>query len=141
MSIVLVVLATACVGPSFTVQDYWQKAANAAEAMRSAVETARLVTGAAAEGKTPGRYASLALSEAEMDAGSISESFKVVQPPSQRVQQLREELSAVLDASTSALASLRITAYRGDHRRLAELAADLPRLSSELARFEHLVPG
>jgi hypothetical protein len=81
------VLTAACVGPSFTVRDYRQKAANTAEAMRSAVETARLATGAAAEGKAPGRYASLALSEAEMDAGSISESFKVMQPPSHRVQQ------------------------------------------------------
>lgn len=141
MSLAVVALVGSCVGPSLSDHDYRQKAANAAEAMRSAIETARVVAGAAVKGKAPDRYASLVLSEAEVDAGSIAESFKTVQPPSQRVSQLREELTAVLDASSSTLASLRIAAYRGDEARLVEVAADLPWLSSALLRFEHLVPG
>ncbi len=141
VSLAVLILAGACVGPSRSDGDYRQKVANAAEATRSAVETARLVTRAAAEGKAPGRYSSLVLSEAEVDASSIAESFKRVQPPSRRIQHLREELSSVLDSSTSSLAALRIAAYQGDGERLSELAADLPRLSSKLARFEHLAAG
>ena len=140
-SLTVILLAGACVGPSLSDQDYRQKAANSAEAMRSAVETAKLVSRAAIDGKASGRYTSLALSEAEVDAGSIAESFKSVQPPSRRVHQLRDDLSALLDESSLTLASLRVAAYRGDEALLVEVSGALPRLSSELSRFEHLVLG
>ena len=106
--------------------------------MRSAIETARIVAREAAEGNSPGRYTSLVLSEAEQDASSIARSFAVVQPPSERVDRLRADLSTLLDECSSTLADLRIAAYRGDNARIAELAETLPALSRRLERFVDL---
>lgn len=130
----------ACVGPSRTAADYEEKAANTAEAASSTVETVRLVVGAASSGRATSRYTSLVISEAEVDAGSIAEGFRRVQPPTERVDALREELSVLLDRCTATPARLRIASYRGDMAALQERAAELPSLTAHLARFTALRP-
>ena len=134
--LVLVVLAAGCVGPSRTSGDYREKAANSAEAMISSLTTAKLATGAALEDKAPSRYLSLVLSESEVDAESISGAFASVQPPGgDEVDQLRSELTSLFDDAVTALGELRIAAYRGDRRALAEAARALPELLQRLQPF------
>jgi hypothetical protein len=131
--LVAAALAGGCVGPSRTDHDYRQKAANAAETARSAVETARLVVRSSAEGKAPARYVSLVLSEQEDVLSSVARSFEVVQPPSAEAASLRELVATVLEACATTVAELRIAARAGGLERLPPLAEPLPALSSALA--------
>lgn len=141
--LLLVVLASlvtvGCVGSSRSLGDYREKAANTAESMISTLETARLVTSAALDGDTFARYLSLVLSEAEDDAGSISEAFQTVQPPEgDESDRIRAELDALLDAATNVLADLRIAAYRDDRAALAASADRLPDLTRRFERYQGL---
>lgn len=139
-TLLLLALAVACVGPSRTDDDYLEKAANTAEATRSAVQTARLVGEAASDGRASGPYSALVLSEAEDDAASVARSFSVVQPPSDQAEQLREELTTLLDEVQAVLSELRIAARQGETTEVGRLAGDLPRLAEQLERFMALTP-
>jgi hypothetical protein len=122
----LVAVATmvaACVGPSRSTGDYREKAANSAEAMCSAVQTARLVANAELDGNAPSRYAALVLSEAEVDADSIASSFASLQPPSRQSDDLRARTTKLLDKSATTLADLRIAVRRGDESGIARVNA------------------
>ena len=132
-------LVSGCVGPSRTLGDYEEKAANTAEAMISVVETARLVTGEALEKRVQSRYVSLVLSESEKDGASIATAFESVQPPGgEDADQLREELTGVLADATDVLERLRIAAYRDDREALADAAGALPSLRARLKPFMEL---
>jgi hypothetical protein len=133
-------LVAACVGPSRSTADYREKAANSAEAMRSVVQTSRLVTEAALDGKAPSRYTALVLSESENDADSISDSFSTVQPPSRESDRLRERTTTLLDGTTSLLADLRIAVRRGDEGQMRDLVGHLARVSKRLERLSSIVP-
>lgn len=137
MLVVFVLLGSACVGPSRTDADYVEKAANTAEAARSAVVTTLLVVDASSEGKAPARYVSLTISEAEEDVSSIASSFQIVQPPSQKAAVLRDEVTSALGDATTALANLRIAARAGrltDLPRLAEPLAEVSAVLEEMSR-------
>lgn len=138
--LVAAVLLSGCVGPSRTHSDYTEKAANTAEAARSAVETSRLVVEAAERGSAYGPYTGRTLSDMEGSLGSIATGFASVQPPGTKADRLRRELVALLDEARSTVSRLRIAARRGDRRTLSETARALPRLSRRLAAYERLTP-
>ena len=140
LALALALAASGCVGPSRTAADYREKAANAAESMRSAVETARLAVTADAHGSSTARYTSLVLSESEDDASSIALSFEVVQPPDEASIALREQVTTVFEAVTSTLSELRIAARAGRHAELPHLAANLDELSASLLELTELAP-
>lgn len=117
-------------------QDYREKAANTAQAVRSAVETAQLVVRGTGEGKAPGRYVGRALADVESDVSSVSTAFSSIQPPSSAVDQLRSDLTSLLDECSSVLAQLRIVARRGELSQLSGWAEPLPDLAARLARFQ-----
>lgn len=127
-----------CVGASRTAGDYTEKAANTAEAARSAVATAHLLAGAAGEGKTPGRYTGRALSDVEGDLDSLATQFGAVQPPTGDASRLRHRLTSLLADCRAALAELRIAARRGELSELPELARPLPGLVDRLRVIEGL---
>ena len=137
---VTAVLAGACVGPSRTDADYRNKAANAAESMLSAVETARLVVETDARGSSTARYTSLVLSESEDAASSVALSFEVVQPPSRAAVALREQVTGVFDEVTSTLSDLRIAARAGRHAELPAFAEPLAGLRRALLDLTRLAP-
>lgn len=112
-AVALVLSTTACVGPSRTDADYRAKVANTAEAARASVETVRLTVEQSARGRAPSRYVGLALSEAQTDVSSIRNGFGSIQPPSSRSEQLRSEVTSLLDETSTVLASLRIAARAG----------------------------
>jgi hypothetical protein len=134
----LLLTAAGCVGTARTHDQYVEKAANTAEAARSAVETARLLVDATARGNSTGPYASRTLDDVEGSLASVTGQFGSVQPPGRDGDRLRTRLLALLQQCESVLAELRITARRGQLDRLAALAAPLPRLSERLARYEGL---
>ena len=139
--LVLLLAAAGCVGPSRTSADYREKAANAAEAMRSSVQTARLTVAANRGDKATARYTSLVLSEAEDDASSVATSFEVVQPPDLDASlDLRERVTSVFDEVTTVLGGLRIAARAGRHDELPRLAEPLPALARRLSVLMELAP-
>jgi hypothetical protein len=125
-----------CAGPSRTDRDYELKAANTAEAVASAVNTARFGVDAAARGRAPANFLSVLLGEAEEDALGAQDSFDSRQPPSARSDRLRTALDGVLVEATDVLSQLRIAVRRGQLDRLADLAAPLPGLARQLETFE-----
>lgn len=111
---------------------YASKGAKTAKSMVSAVETTRLVVGAAARGRAYGRYLGQVLAEAEEGATAAQGSIAAIQPPDQRVDRLRQELDGLLTPTLSSLADLPIAARRGDLVDLRRLAAPLGGLSKRL---------
>ncbi|MFD5326446.1 hypothetical protein [Streptomyces sp. NPDC127092] len=138
--LLLVLSLCGCVSSSRTDTDYRNKAANSAEAVRSSVETARLLVRAVDAGKSPGPYTSRTLSQLEGAVGSVSTQFGSVQPPTRESVRLRTGLIDLLDEVESVLSELRIAARQGRLQALPRLAEPLPGLSERLRRFQELVP-
>ncbi|MEU1572389.1 hypothetical protein ABZ519_14735 [Streptomyces collinus] len=138
--LLLSVVLSACVGPSWSVPDYEEKVANTAEAARSAVETARLIVEAADAGKAPGPYTARALSDAETALNSIATHIGAVQPPTTHATALRSRVTSLLTECRTALAELRIAARDRRFDELARLAEPLPRLAARLELLEGLRP-
>lgn len=138
--IALVFLFGGCVGPSRTDGDFRSKTAESAQVMISLVETARLTSEAAAEGKASAPYVSVQLSEAETDAASVITAYSSVQPPSRSADRLREEALAAFDAAHGHLEKLRIAAFRAELDKLPHLAEPLAETVQRLERFEEVAP-
>jgi hypothetical protein len=135
-AVLAALLATACVGPSRTDDDYRAKASNTAEAVASSVGTARLAIRAADERKAFGPYLSRLLAEAEEDALAAQQSFDSVQPPSEQADHLHDDLDELITTALDALRELRITVRRGDYGHLGENAAALAKVHTDLETFE-----
>jgi len=131
----LVLVVAACTGPVRSANVYESKAGETAEAVASAVETARLAVDAAREGKAHGRYLTQVLVEAEEDAGSAEGVFDGIQPPHRQADELRDRLDELLTEATGTLAELRIAARRGELTELPELAAPLTEVAEGLHAF------
>lgn len=108
------------------------KGSKTAEAMVSAIETARLAVGAAARDCVYGRYLGQVLAGAEQDATAAQGTFDAIQPPDRRADRLREQLDDLLTPTVSSLADLRIAALLGDFVDLPRLAAPPAELSRRL---------
>jgi hypothetical protein len=124
--------ATGCVGPSRTDADYHRKASNSAEAMRSAVESARLVADLVLRDRMFDPYASVAASEAEQAADGVISAFDSVQPPSTDADAVREKFDAVFEEASGALSDLRIAVRRHLVADIRKAADDLAAVSAKL---------
>jgi hypothetical protein len=131
----ILLLLGACTGPVRSANVYESKAGKTAEAVASAVETARLAVDAARDNKAFGRYLTQVLLEAEEDAGSAQGVFDGIQPPDRRADELRDQLDELLTEATGTLADLRIAARRGELAELPELAAPLTEVAEGLHAF------
>jgi hypothetical protein len=134
LSFALIALA-ACVGPARTFDVYEGKAVSAAEAVRSAVETARLAVAGAEDGDATGQYLSVVLHEAEVDATGAEGAFSSIQPPDRRADELRDELETLFQDAVDTLAKLRIAARRTELEALSGIAEPLAETSEKLDRF------
>ena len=124
-----------CVAPARTYADYEGKAADTADTVLSAVETARLAATAAGQDDALAPYLSVVLGEAEGDASSARGLFDSIQPPDPRSDQLRARLDRIMDQAIQGLAVLRISVRRGEVARLPRLAGPLGSVSGELDAF------
>jgi hypothetical protein len=131
----ILLLLGACTGPVRSANVYESKAGETAEAVASAVETARLAVDAAREGKAHGRYLNQVMVEAEEYAGSAQGVFDGIQPPDRQADELRDRLDELLTEATGTLAELRIAARRGELTELPELAAPLTEVAEGLHAF------
>ncbi len=136
----LIVVAAGCVGPSRTAADYRRKAANSAEAVVSAVESALLTVEVARDGRAPAPYVALRLSEDGESVASVETAFGVVQPPSPKLDSLRSDTLTVIADASDVLEELRIAAYRGELHRLPEIARGLEELLEPLRRLMESAP-
>jgi len=133
--VALALLLTACVGPVRSFSTYEGKAADTADSVASAVQTARLAVTEAAQSRALATYLSVVLAEAEGDAGGSGAIFSAIQPPDERSAELRTELLDLIGRAESTLSDLRIAVRWGDLDRLGEIAAPLSSLGRELADF------
>jgi hypothetical protein len=132
---VLLLPLAACTGPVRSANVDESKAGVTAEAVASAVETARLAVQAAQDGRAYGRYLTQVLADAEEDADAAQGAFEGIRPPDGRADELRDRLDEPLGEATDTLAELRTLARRGRFAELAEPAAPLARLAEELHAF------
>lgn len=123
------------VGPARTYSKYEGKAVTTAKSALSAVETARLVAGAASQGNAFGPYTASVISEAEDSARGVRATFASVQPPGAKADALSDELDALLATAVQDLTTLRVAARRGELDRLGAIAGPLATDSDRLQAF------
>jgi hypothetical protein len=133
--VALMVSLFACVGPARDFATYEGKAKESAEAILSAIGTARLSVLTSTRNGAFAPYVSILLTEAEEDAGSVQATFDSIQPPDPRSDALQEELDSVLADAVSTLTELRIAARRTDLERLPRLALSLEGIAQDLDDF------
>ena len=138
---VFVVFAfTACVphpvGPARTFSKYEGKAATTAKAALSAVNTAKLVADGATRHRLFGPYVGTVIGEAEDDVSGVLGTFSSIQPPNRDADDLRAELTQLLNDAEDHLSTLRIAARRGDISHLAAIARQLSDDADKLDKFQ-----
>src|SRR5687767_4655732 len=97
-----------CVGPALDARTYESKAAKAAEAVLSAVGTARFGIEAGARRRAPRAYTVTVAREAEDDAAAASGAFSAVQPPDDPSEAVRDDALALFESAIDALEAARI---------------------------------
>jgi len=134
---VLAVCCAGCVAPAPGIAPYQSKAARAAGAALSQVETARTAVAASQRGRLPQAYLEVLLSGAEDDLGSVQQAFDSVQPPDDpRADRIRTDLDDLLGQAADGLGALRIAARRQDTAELASTAHALELVASGLSTFD-----
>lgn len=117
---------------------YRERAAHTAEALGSQVQTALLWAEAHDDGKAFSTSTLVSFEEAEEDAVAAAKSFEGFTPP-RGGERWRTRFVALAVEVNDALAQLRIAGAQGRWDEVPALSAPLPRLASELTRFEERV--
>ncbi len=117
-------------------RDYEKSAAQTAKSVASQVRTADLAAQAAARRRAATPYLKVVIGQSEQTADQLRSKFEAAQPPDERSDRLREELSALLAQASDSLGALRIAVRRGQVERLPRIAEPLPGLAERLSRFE-----
>jgi hypothetical protein len=138
VTVLLALSLAACVAPARSFKAYEDDAVQTAEAVLSAVETARLTAGTGARGEAFGPYVSVVIGEAEAEVSDARRLFESAQPPDARSDFLRRRLDPTLTQAVEVLSALRIAALRGELGRLAALARPLVPISRRLEGFLRL---
>ena len=131
----ILLLCAACVGPARSYGVYESRAAQSADAARSAVQTARAGIEDAAQGDAFAAYVSALLSDAEDTASTAEGHFASIQPPDAASDQLRSDLLPMLQNATNEIEQARIAARRDDVRALVSLDQPLASVNDALASF------
>jgi hypothetical protein len=131
----ILLLCAACVGPARSYGVYESRAAQSADAARSAVQTARAGIEDAAQGDAFAAYVSALLSDAEDTASTAEGHFASIQPPDAASDQLRSDLLPMLQNATNEIEQARIAARRDDVRALVSLGQPLASVNDALASF------
>jgi len=113
------------IGPARTFGKYEGKAATTAKSALSNVETVRLAAEIADRDDSTSPYTSVVVSGAEEAIDGLSGTFESIQPPGDKADQLRDELSGLLSDALDHTAAVRIAARRGTLRGLGQVAAPL----------------
>jgi hypothetical protein len=128
-------LSAGCVPTARTSAPYEFKAASAAEAVHSAVESDLLVLQAVRRGHVTAALVSVATSDAEDAASSSASSFMAIQPPHQANDDLRSRASNLFDDAQSTLGDARMAGRRGDRSGLEGTRPELEHIAAKLESF------
>ncbi len=134
---VLVCLAAAtaaCVAPARSYGAYEGKAVETADAVLSAVQTARQATAIGADDNGFAAYLAITASDAEDAARSAQGAFDSIQPPDARSDRLRAELDRLIERAVELVSRVRIQARRAALARVS-LAGPLREVAADLERF------
>ena len=137
-ALTVVLVLSSCVGPVRSFDAYEGKAADTADSVASAVETARLAVELAAQGRAFATDLSVVLTEAERDTRGSSDIFASIQPPDPSSAQLRTQLLDLIQRAESVLSDLRIAVRWGDLDLLPEIGRPLGSLGGELSDFSEV---
>ena len=134
-ALTVVLVLCSCVGPVRSFDAYEGKAADTADSVASAVETARLAVEVAAQGRAFAPDLSVLLAEAERDARGSFDIFASIQPPDPGSARLRTQLLDLIQRAETVLSDLRIAVRWGDLDRLPDIGGPLGALGGELSDF------
>jgi hypothetical protein len=134
-ALTVVLVLCSCVGPVRSFDAYEGKAADTADSVASAAETARLAVEAAAQGRAFAPDLAVLLAEAERDARGSFDIFASIQPPDPRSARLRTQLLDLIQRAETVLSDLRIAVRWGDLDRLPDIGRPLGALGGELSDF------
>ena len=132
VALLLVLLCTSCVAPAVTESQYEAKAASTAADAHSVIETVRLAIDSASRHRLPSNPIDVVLSDQESVLGSVSATFSSIQPPTEDMDRLREEVLDLLDEAESKIAEVRIAFRRGDIEDASATAESLADVSTQL---------
>jgi hypothetical protein len=131
----LMMALAACAPTARTAGPYRAKAVKTAEAMHSAVASDLILLDAVRQHSTFDTFVSDSTSQAEDAGSSAASTFLSIQPPDDKSDQLRDELSHLLDDAQSALGDTRIAARRGDRAALLQTRSGLEDVDRRLQDF------
>jgi hypothetical protein len=131
----LIIAMAACAPTARTAGPYAAKAVKTADAMHSAVASDLVLLGAVEQHHTFSAFVSESTSQAEDAGSSAASTFLSIQPPDDKSDQLRDQLSELLDDAQSALGDARIAARRGDRAALLKTKSDLEDVDKRLQDF------
>src|SRR4051812_5392730 len=138
MATAAVLASAGCTPTARTPGPYAAKARATARAVHSAVASDVLVIEAVRRGHTTAAFVSVATSESE-DAGSEAIStFSAIQPPDENSEQLRQDVSELLNFADDALSEARIAGRRGDTEALLASEDALQQVDEQL---QHAAEG
>jgi hypothetical protein len=103
-----------CVTPAFDRSDYVAKTVPTVESAISSLETARLAVESLDRHGLPLAPVEVAVTDAEDVLGSVSGTFVAIQPPSQELDALRNDVLDLLDKAEDQMGDTRIAVRRGD---------------------------
>jgi len=114
---------------------YRERAADAADALRSQVQTTRIWLRTVARDESTRQAASVGFREAEEDAAAVAAAFEGYDPPSE-TDALRQAVSRAGDRTVASLAEVRIAAHRGEWQALPRRRDALAELARRLDELE-----
>lgn len=120
--------------PPRTPDAYGDDASRAAETIASQVETARLWSRAAREGRAFSTSTAVGLEDADRRARNAASAFLEHDPPA-GADSVRATLSRVADPATAMLADLRIAAHNGDWAAFERADEPLEQAARRLREF------
>ena len=135
LAVTALAMASACVAPARTFDDFEGKAVTSAESAASDARTAILTASVAERSRLPGPTTSVIVAEAAVGASSVRDTFASIQPPDAESDALRVELLPVLGRGADLIASMRIAARRSDAETMAAIGVDLEAVATTLERF------
>jgi hypothetical protein len=128
---------TACVTPATGTDSYRGKASASIEAAISEVETTRIAVDALLDDRIMVPYADVTITAAESALGTISAAFGSVQPPDDpQADELRETVTALVDAAEEAVTDARIASRRPQQAGLQDALTTLDDVARELDAAE-----
>src|SRR4051812_33139341 len=131
-------IASSCTPTARTAGPYAAKAKATARAVHSSVASDLLLIEAVRRGHTTAAFVSVATSEAEDTASEATSTFSSIQPPDDNSEQLRSDLTQLLNFAADALSDARIAARRGDTDALVASGDALQQVDEQL---QHAAEG